>query len=334
MSATKVIELKGHTGRVWGCDFHPNGNSIASCGSDHTIRIWHKERGGWQQRHVLDGQHSRTIRAVSYSPCGNFLASASFDGTACIYEQTEGEWDCLATLEGHENEVKGVSWSASGQLLATCSRDKSVWIWEIEDDDQEFDVQCLSVLQSHTQDVKAVIWHPQNETLASASYDNSVKLYRDDPQDWMCYDTLTGHTSTVWKCAFNGTGDRLCSVSDDHSIKIWQAYKPGNALGIETNGVDPKWSCVATLSGHHDRPIYDIVWSNKTGMIATAAGDNNIKIFKEEEGGSADAPSFSVLASIPNAHSEDVNSIAWSPTEAILASGSDDGVVALWQITE
>lgn len=58
-----------------------------------------------------------------------------------------------------------------------------------------------------------------------------------------------GHTSTVWKCAFDGTGDRLCSVSDDLTLKVWQAYKPGNALGIKTNGLDPKWSCVATLSG-------------------------------------------------------------------------------------
>lgn len=91
----------------------------------------------------------------------------------------------------------------------------------------------------------------QTNKQASASYDNSIKLYRDDPQDWMCYDTLTGHTSTVWKCAFNATGDRLCSVADDQSIKVWQAYKPGNALGIKTNGVDPKWSCVATLSGTH-----------------------------------------------------------------------------------
>lgn len=105
--------------------------------------------------------------------------------------------------------------------MATCSRDKTVWIWESLGDG-EFD--CVSVLNGHTQDVKMVRWHPSKEHLFSASYDNTIRVWTEDVDDWYCSDIMRAHHSTVWSIAFNDKGTHLVSSSDDQSLRFWKYY--------------------------------------------------------------------------------------------------------------
>lgn len=219
-------------------------------------------------------------------------------------------------------------------------------------DQEEDEFMCAAVLQAHTADVKRVIWHPQQDLVASASYDNKIKMFKEDDDDWVCCASLSSHDNTVWSLAFNSTGeyyfgfrnkpqvlflgDRLASASEDSTVKIWQEYKPGNPEGIATENNDSTWKCVSTLAGFHSRAVYDLDWCPRSNLIASACGDDAIRIFKEDQLSSADrknAPNFNCELTFSSAHPQDVNCVVWNPVqEGILASCGDEGDVKIWKI--
>ncbi len=117
-------------------------------------------------------------------------------------------------------------------------------------------------------------------------------------------------------------------------MKIWQKYDPGNEEGISTPDNEPVWKCVCTLSGYHNRSVYDISWCKLTNLLATACGDDHIRIFKETDQSTKNEASFELEIKFL-AHKQDVNAVKWSPVQpGLLLSTSDDGDIKLWKFSE
>ena len=61
-----------------------------------------------------------------------------------------------------------------------------------------------------------------------------------------------------------------------------QAYLPGNEGRPYTSDNETEWKSLCTISGEHTRAVYDISWFHQTNLIATACGNDYIRIFKQD----------------------------------------------------
>lgn len=120
--------LEGHKESAECVAFSPNGGVIATGSNDNTIKIWHLKSG--QQLNTFSEPTSKNTDCVAFSPDGNLLASSSLK-VIRIWDVMTGK--IQKTFTGHTTWVRSVQFSPNGGMLASCSSDGTVILWDVSD---------------------------------------------------------------------------------------------------------------------------------------------------------------------------------------------------------
>ncbi|KXZ56037.1 hypothetical protein GPECTOR_2g1589 [Gonium pectorale] len=173
----------------------------------------------------------------------------------------------------------------------------------------------LSILAQHHRAVNSVAFNPNGTLLASGSEDRSVRLW--DPLTGEQKAVLFGHTGQVLGVAFSPNGGMIASASVDSTVRLWDA-STGEAKG--------------ELAGHVDW-VRDVAFAPAAGtsaapgapgkLLASCGDDKTVKLWEL----SGPQPS---LRSSMSGHTDVVYSVAFHPDGTLLASGSADQSIRLW----
>jgi WD40 repeat protein len=174
----KKWTMRGHRAQVTSIAYSPNGDRIASGGTDSTVRLWDLTTGLCS--HIFIGHPYNLIHGVSlvYSPHGDSVASVgSMDCVVRLWDSETG--DCRHVFSPRIEDVKAmnrafrakVAYSPKGDTVASCCRGFTVRIWNVADGVNHY------TLSGHTENVNTIAYSPQGELLASAGQDQTVRIW-------------------------------------------------------------------------------------------------------------------------------------------------------------
>lgn len=258
---------------------------------------------------------------IQFSPDGKELAVATKDGIWLYDVQTGAE---VALLTGHTGEVRTVSYSPKGKLIASAGVDETIRLWNPESGEN------VTILRGHDGLVSSIAFSADGKKLFSGSGDATVRLWSiekeqqiwsaDTPQtrmqtpmvrDVFGFETPPGpfHTLAfqwVLTVAYSPNGKTLASSgSSDGTIQLWDV-STGKHL--------------RTLKGHTDT-VRTLAFSPDGKTLVTGSEDDTLRIWNPNSG--------SMLRKL-SGHSNDIRSVVFSADGKMLASGSKDATVRLW----
>lgn len=315
--------------QIFSVDIQPGGHRFATAGGDHKVRIWdikylsHKEADPDPASSKLLAtlrDHFGSVNCVRWDKLGRLVASGSDDQIVLIHERRAGSgttefgsgeppdvenWKVLMTLRGHTADVVDLGWSPDNSLLASCSLDNTVHIWNMSNGSH------VAVLKGHTSLVKGVAWDPVGSFLASQSDDKTVIVWR--TSDWSIAHRIEGH----WEKTVGSTFFRRLDWSPcGHFITTTNGFqKPRHSAPVLERG---DWAASFDFLGHN-APIVAVRFNHS--LFHKQHQHSSVDTESRRAGTGAQAP----LANGGSKHASK-DSLPYN----VIAMGSQDCSITVW----
>ncbi|HIK91461.1 MAG TPA: WD40 repeat domain-containing protein [Planctomycetes bacterium] len=288
----------GHLGAVTMADFTPDGLTVGTSSSDHSLKLWNAITG--EELATLNG-NAAPVSAMAISPNGRVLASGARDNTIKLWDIPQAK--PLRSFAGHQAAVTSFAFNTEATYFLSASRDRTIRVWDAEKQDDAI------VLEGHIADVTAAAWRADRNQIATADAAGFIRLRR--TVDNAAEGTIGAHQGEVTALFYHSNNRQIISTGSDGLAKVWQLpIIAPRAIASEEQSVD-----IATISADGQ-------------LIATAGSLNDrptIVVRKVDDG--------SIVVSLLG-HEAPVTSLAFNNNHSRLISGSEDKTVRVWDIAD
>ncbi|MEH2243107.1 nSTAND1 domain-containing NTPase [Nostoc sp.] len=324
--------LEGHSGAVNTVSFSPDGRFIASGSDDKTIIVWHSDG----RKFGKPIKHPNSVTSLSFSPDSKMIVAGTRNGTVKLWKIDGAEIPTnINTFQDDKNKV-------------TASNDKKQNIFNHINSiqkPQNIQAQASKNIKNDHELITMISFSPDGQMIAWLSQTGTLKL-------WNNHDKLIkefkDYEGEIIKFIFSRDQKKIISINSNKLVQVWDIdAKSSKNFQLNSNDID---DIIGVKLSNDGKSINPFGWGSLKLWHSSSNLINNVLLLRDNMKFSPETQILAFFslrsssiqvsssdhindsAEFLNGHTQFVTSLSLSPNGKMLASGSNDYTVKLWNI--